>query len=242
MITIKFKRLDIRKDDRILDIGCGEGRHTIKACQQSGTMCVGADFGFQNLVETKKKLNFHRALNDLCCKSADLACMDATCMPFDDNSFDIVICSEVLEHIPNDAKAMSELVRILKPGRILAISVPRFWPEKICWLLSDEYFNANMGHVRIYKKNLLIKAVESLGVRYFSSHYAHSIHSPFWWLKCLVGPGRTDSRLVNIYHRLLVWDLMKKPKLTSFIDKLLNPILGKSLVLYFKKPQGLIKS
>lgn len=235
MLTIDFNKLEINHDDRILDIGCGEGRHTIKACQQDNTMCVGADSGFKSLVKTKEKIKFHQALNDVACKSFDLSCMDITNLPFYDNSFDIVICSEVLEHILDDKKAMSELVRILKPEKILAVSVPRFWPEKICWLLSDEYFNANMGHIRIYKKVSLIKDIESLGVKLFALHHAHSIHAPFWWLKCLMGPGRTDSKIVNLYHKLLVWDLMKKPKLTSFIDKLLNPILGKSLVLYFKK-------
>lgn len=235
MITIDFNQLNIHPDDRILDIGCGEGRHTIKACQQNETICVGADFGFENLIKTQKKLRFHQSINDLCCKTIDLSCMDMTDMPFKNGSFDSVICSEVLEHIPNDKKAINELVRILKPGKVLAISVPRFWPEKICWGLSDAYFNANMGHVRIYKKASLIKTIESFGVTCFSSHYAHSIHTPFWWLKCLVGPNRTDSSIVNLYHQLLVWDLMKKPDLTAFIDKLLNPILGKSLVLYFKK-------
>ena len=235
MLTIDFNKLDINPNDRILDIGCGEGRHTIKACQQDNTMCVGADYGFKSLVKTKEKIKFHQTFNDFACKSFDLSCMDITNLPFYDNSFDTVICSEVLEHIPDDKKAMSELVRILKPEKILAVSVPRFWPEKICWLLSDEYFNANMGHVRIYRKNALIKSIESFGVKLFALHHAHSIHAPFWWLKCLMGPGRTDSKIVNLYHKLLVWDLMKKPKLTFFIDKLLNPILGKSLVLYFKK-------
>jgi len=161
--------------------------------------------------------------------------MDVTTLPFYDNTFDIVICSEVLEHIPDGKKAMSELVRILKPGKILAVSVPRFWPEKICWQLSDEYFNANMGHVRIYDKDALIAKIQDQGFKYSGSHFAHSIHSPYWWLKCLVGPNRTDSLFVNLYHRLLVWDLMKKPSLTNWIDRLLNPILGKSVVLYFKK-------
>lgn len=236
MITIDFNRLDIHPGDRILDIGCGEGRHTIEACRQQGTRCVGADVGIKTLVETKKKIIFHQALDDLCCKSVDLSCMDVTCLPFKNNSFDTVICSEVLEHIPDDQKAMSELVRILKPGKILAVSVPRFLPEKLCWLLSDEYVNADMGHVRIYQKTALIKAIKAFGVRHVSSHYAHGIHAPFWWLKCLIGPNKTDSKLVTLYHELLVWDLMKKPRFTAFIDKLLNPVIGKSLVLYFKKP------
>jgi len=235
MITIDFSKLDISPDAKILDIGCGEGRHTIKACQQKDTICIGADFVFKNLVETKNKLAFHKNFNDLKCKTIDLSCMDVTKLPFKNDSFDSIICSEVLEHIPDDAMAISELIRILKPKKILAVSVPRCWPEKICWLLSDEYFNANMGHVRIYKKKSLIKTIESFGVKHYACHYAHSIHAPFWWLKCFFGPNRTDSKPVNLYHRILVWDLMKKPKFTSFIDKLLNPVLGKSLVLYFKK-------
>ncbi len=236
MITIDFNRLDLKaKEAKILDIGCGEGRHIIRAAQESDTICTGADFGFDNCITTKEKLQFHDDINDLSCKDWNLSCMDVTSLPFKDNSFDAVICSEVLEHIPDDSTAFSELIRIVKPGKTLAVSVPRFLPEKICWLLSDEYFNANMGHVRIYKKQNLIKRIENLGVKHFATHYAHSIHSPFWWLKCLVGPNREDSKLVNLYHKILVWDLMKKPKITRFIDQLLNPILGKSLVLYFTK-------
>ncbi len=152
MITIDFNRLDIRPFDRILDIGCGEGRHTIRAAQERDTICTGADFSFDNLIQTRDKLIFHDEINDLSCRDWHLSAMDITALPFPDNSFDIVICSEVLEHIPDDATAMSELVRIVRPGKILAVSVPRSWPEKICWRLSEDYFNADMGHVRIYKK------------------------------------------------------------------------------------------
>ena len=235
VLTIDFDRLNIRPGQRILDIGCGEGRHTIEACRRKGTLCVGADFIIDNLIQTRKKLEFHQEINDIHCQTIDLSCMDVTRLPFKSNSFDIVICSEVLEHIKDDKKAVSELVRILKPGKILAISVPRYLPEKICWILSREYSHTPMGHVRIYKKATLIRMIESFKVNFLFSHYSHSLHAPFWWLKCLTGPGRTDSTPVNLYHRLLVWDLMKKPAVTRFIDRLFNPILGKSLVLYFKK-------
>ena len=238
MITIDFNRLTIDKGTRILDIGCGEGRHTLTACQYPDTICVGADFGFNPLLETQKKIGFHRHFGDIQCRQVDLSCMDITCMPFKDNSFDIVICSEVLEHINDDTRAISELFRILKPGKTLAISVPRFWPEKICWMLSDEYANTDMGHVRIYRKKPLIEKIKSFGLNFVSSHFAHSLHSPYWWLKCLSGPSRTDSTPVNLYHQLLVWDLMKKPKLTAYLDRFLNPLAGKSLVLYFTKHQG----
>jgi SAM-dependent methyltransferase len=236
MITMDFNRLGITPGNRILDIGCGEGRHTVRACQEPDTFSIGGDFGFNNLVTTKGKLEFHERLNDLSCRDWALSAMDVTALPFADDSFDVVICSEVLEHIPDDEKAVSELIRILKPGKILAVSVPRAWPEWICWQLSDEYHNANMGHVRIYSKKEMMGKIQKKGPQYLGCHYAHSIHSPYWWLKCFVGPTRTDSLAVNLYHKLLVWDLMKKPALTTTIDRLLNPLMGKSLVLYFKKP------
>lgn len=235
MITMDFNRLNIRPGDRVLDIGCGEGRHTVRMCQEEGTVCTGADYGFDNLKTTRGKLQFHQAIDDLLCKDWNLSCMDITAMPFDTDSFDVVICSEVLEHIPDDDTAIDELARIVKPGKTLAVSVPRAWPEKICWQLSDEYFNANMGHVRIYNKDQLVDRIKKRGFTFLGAHFAHSIHSPYWWLKCLVGPNRTDSSAVNLYHRLLVWDLMKKPKLTAWIDRLLNPVLGKSVVMYFNK-------
>jgi len=235
MITVDFTHLDIQAGHRILDIGCGEGRHMVMACRQPGTCCVGADFGYDNLVSTRSKLAFHQALNDLACRDFSLSCMDVTCLPFTDNSFDAVICSEVLEHIPDDDLAVSELVRILKPGRILAVSVPRFLPEKICWLLSDAYTRTSGGHVRIYCKKSLVTKFCAKNMVFAGSHFAHSIHTPYWWLKCLTGPDRNDVPLVNLYHKLLVWDLMEKPRITAFMDRLLNPVLGKSLVLYFKK-------
>ena len=236
MITVDFSRLDINSHDRILDIGCGEGRHMVRAAQEKDTRCTGADFVFDNLVQTRNKLNFHRAMGDLNCRDWHLSAMDVTRMPFKNKAFDLVICSEVLEHIPDHETAVSELVRILRPGKTLAVSVPRFFPEKICWTLSKEYTRSPMGHVRIYRKQDLKKMFEEQGMRYLGGHHAHALHTPYWWVKCLAGMNRTDSIPVNLYHRLLVWDMMKTPKITALADQWLNPILGKSLVLYFQKP------
>ena len=69
-----------------------------------------------------------------------------------------------------------------------------------------------------------------------SQHHAHALHSPYWWLRCAVGPKREDHALVSAYHRLLVWDITSAPFLTRFTERLLNPIVGKSLVVYSVKP------
>jgi hypothetical protein len=70
------------------------------------------------------------------------------------------------------------------------------------------------------------------------AHHAHALHSPFWWLKCAVGVANPDHPAVAAYHKLLVWDLMRRPKVTQLAESLLNPLVGKSVAMYFTKPRA----
>jgi hypothetical protein len=51
-----------------------------------------------------------------------------------------------------------------------------------------------------------------------------------------VGPHDDDHPATRLYHRLLVWDMMARPRVTRVTEKLLNPVIGKSLVMYARKP------
>jgi hypothetical protein len=51
-----------------------------------------------------------------------------------------------------------------------------------------------------------------------------------------VGVDDADHPLVAAYHRLLVWDMMEAPRITRLAERLLDPVVGKSLVLYLRKP------
>ncbi len=235
MLTVNFDRLSIKPGYRILDIGCGSGRHTCAAYRCRNAFAIGADLDAVELGAAKKRLQFHESIGENGGGMWGLTLADVGVLPFEDNFFDLVICSEVLEHVSDDRRAAGEMIRVLKPGHNLAVSVPRFWPESICWALSTAYTSSDNGHIRIYRKKKLIALLENLGVKHWAVHYAHSLHTPYWWLKCLLGPDRTDSTAVNLYHRFLTWDIMKQPKLVAGLDKLLNPLLGKSLVVYFKK-------
>jgi ubiquinone/menaquinone biosynthesis C-methylase UbiE len=235
VITVDFKRLKIRPGCRILDIGCGTGRHTSAAFQLEKITVIGADRNINDLCEAGDRIQLHERLGEHGGGRWGLAAADITGLPFKNNVFDLVICSEVLEYIARDDIAASEIIRVLKPGHTLVVSVPRYLPERICWALSRDYTATDNGHIRIYRKKKLIRCLEGFGLKHWAVRYAHSLHTPYWWLKCLVGPNREDATLVNLYHRFLSWDIMDKPRLVGWVDRLFNPVLGKSLVIYFKK-------
>ncbi len=235
MITVDFNRLPIRPGYRVLDVGCGSGRHTCAVSRLKEVVAIGLDINPDDVIEAKNRLIYEERLGEQGGGVWGTIVADIAHMPFKDNSFDLVICSEVLEHIHDQETATCEAVRVLKAGKDLVVSVPRRLPERICWALSDDYQNANNGHIRIYKKKELTGLLENAGTRKWADHFAHSLHTPYWWLKCLVGPTRNDSALVNLYHSFLVWDMMKHKWITRFLDRLLNPLLGKSVVLYLRK-------
>ena len=141
MNTVDFNRLcgsDSKRlaSYRILDIGCGTGRHTCAAFRFSKVVAIGIDIKFEDVIETKNRLIFQKNLGENGGGVLALAVADMLSLPFKDNFFDLVICSEVLEHIHDHKAAVSETIRVLKPGKDLVISAPRYLPERICWWIS----------------------------------------------------------------------------------------------------------
>lgn len=235
--TVKFDLLGLKPGDKVLDLGCGEGRHAISACLIEGIFSVGIDLSRRDL---KTALGRYKEGGfKVASKSKDrqagmlLSVATGDLLPFADNTFDKVICSEVLEHIENYESVLQEIERVIKTDGKLAVSVPRFWPEWICWKLSAGYHQVEGGHIRIFRTKQLVNSIERRGFRFIKRHWAHSLHVPYWWLKCLFWDR--EPWPVRMYHKLLVWDLMSAPRLTKWIDSLLNPLMGKSVVIYFDK-------
>jgi SAM-dependent methyltransferase len=238
MLTVDFARLKPAPGCWILDIGCGSGRHTAAAYRIPAALVVGVDAAHSELAAARRRLELHDRFGEHGGGRCAFCAADGLQLPFASERFDFVICAEVLEHIPDHHRAVAEIARVLRPGGDAVVSVPRYGPERLCWALSHDYAPADGGHIRIYRKKALTALLEQTGLSVWCTHHAHSLHTPYWWLKCLVGPDRKEARLVNLYHRFLTWDLMRKPRITGCIERLLNPVLGKSLVVYCKKPLG----
>jgi len=235
MLTVDFSKINLKPGVRVLDAGCGNGRHLYEAFKRPGVQVVGLDMKSEDVTKARNMMRLMEKEGEGGEAGWGIFTGDITKLPFSDHSFDIVICSEVLEHIPDEAEAIREITRVLKPGEIMAVSVPRFFPELICWALSKTYRNEPGGHIRIYRKRELIRKLEEAGLVCFDTGRAHGLHAPYWWLKCMVGLENESSRLVKLYHDFLVWDIEKRPWLTRTLEKLANPFVAKSSVLYLKK-------
>jgi SAM-dependent methyltransferase len=238
VITIEFRRFRIVPGHRILDIGCGTGRHLGQTVQNAEVLSVGIDRNIADLKHTIERIRFLDRWSQVR-GTWGLIAGDVTSLPLSGHSFDRIICSEVLEHVPDHERALKEIVRILKPNGYVAFSVPRFFPEWICWQLSPAYRNDPGGHIRIYTKKQFYGLLKRFGLTSYGFHFAHALHTPFWWLKCLLKSDEKSSRLIRLYHRFLVWDIMKRPAIVRMLEQILNPIFGKSFVVYARKEQGI---
>jgi SAM-dependent methyltransferase len=236
MLTVDFDRLGVGAGTKVIDVGCGAGRHSFEAYRR-GSEVIAFDQNVADLNDVDEILQAMKDQGEVPESArAETVKGDALDLPYADGTFDCVIASEILEHVLEDDRAIAELVRVLKPGGSLAITVPRWLPEKVCWILSDEYHANEGGHIRIYRADTLRDKVLAHGLRLTHTHHAHALHSPFWWLKCAVGASKNDHPAVAAYHKLLVWDMVEQPWITRTVESLLNPLIGKSVALYFRKP------
>jgi len=245
MLTVRFEQLGVRKGDLLLDLGAGAGRHAFESFRR-GARVVAFDYSAAELKDVAGLFAAMRAAGEAGTEPGSLAATangDALALPFPDDTFDRIIASEVLEHVTDDQQALREIFRVLKPGGTLAATVPSWLPEQICWALSEEYHAPFVegGHVRIYAEPRLRRRMRAAGLRPGAAHHAHALHSPYWWLKCAVGPTNDDHPLVKAYLKVLIWDIAGTQPMgtvTRLAERVLNPVLGKSLVVYATKPTG----
>lgn len=207
--------LDLMSGGKIIDIGCGDGYYLhLLSSLPINNYLLGFDYD---------KIVLDNARKNLGNKKIKLVNGSATNMQFNDNSFDNAIMTEVLEHIEDDKKALSEVYRIIKPKGVLLLTVPNFnfpflW-DPINWLLqrifgihiSGTGFFAGIWarHIRLYKKGELITLVQKAGFKVEETEDLTTRCLPF------------NHYLVNLVARFL-YDVKPSQKLTDPISKFKN--------------------
>lgn len=117
MLTVDFNRFTLGPGMTVLDVGCGQGRHSFEALRR-GADVTAFDFSQSDLDEVQTMFDAMAAEGQVPASGAYRTVQgDARAMPFDDASFERVIASEVLEHIVEDDAAIDEIVRVTKPDR-----------------------------------------------------------------------------------------------------------------------------
>ncbi len=231
MLTVDFDFMQVSDGELVLDIGCGEGRHAWELCKRSSCCLYGVDIDETSLkkahyafylLEQQKEIKGNWALTRA----------DITSLPFKGKSFDKIVCSEVLEHVPDDIAAIRELVRVLKDKGTIAISVPSYLPEALCWKIDRNYYDRPGGHVRIYKQSELVAKLEENNLRVYETRHKHALHSFYWILRCLFGVNNDGALITSIYYRFLVWDIYHNLRPVRILETILDRFFAKSLVLY----------
>ncbi len=231
LLTVDLERLDVRPGDRLLDAGCGEGRHCFGALER-GASVVGLDLDLPSLRMARGALADRAAELD---RGGSVLQGNAFALPFEDGTFDKVICAEVMEHVHDYRGAVRELARVLRPGGRIAVTIPTATSEHLYLRLGDDYFESPGGHIRIFRPRDLARGLAAAGFAVEGVSFAHGLHTPYWVLRSIAQlPDADRSRLVRGYRFMLI--RATASRVMDRVEKwILNYVCPKSLVLYGTK-------
>jgi 2-polyprenyl-3-methyl-5-hydroxy-6-metoxy-1,4-benzoquinol methylase len=150
----------VNAGDRVLDVGCGEGRFAAELAR-AGAEVVGIDIAAEPL---RRAREHHPELVDLRQVPA------AGAWPLPDASFDAVWAGEVIEHVADTAGWLSELRRVLRSGGVLLLSTPDHGRLRMLgWALApykfEAHFDPRADHLRFYTRRTLSELLEDFGFR-----------------------------------------------------------------------------
>lgn len=234
-----FEWIDPQDTDLILDAGCGRGFYLNFVRQTSHARLVGLELELPHLRVARRALAH---LPDILLLSGSLYSP-----PFPSAVFDKIILSEVLEHVPDDASALQSLARVLKPGGLIAITVPNanypFWWDPVnksleallrMHIRDGVLAGIWANHLRLYTAEQLRNAVLRAGLeiaaeRSFTHHSFPFIHNIVYGFgKTILEAGMLPDSLAHAADRHNV---------SGERGALLNPVnLGLTLFEWFDRP------
>jgi SAM-dependent methyltransferase len=172
----RFLLADIRPGLRMLDVGCGDGRFTAEAAAAGATVTgvEVADAAIDRARARYPDLEFRRVEID-------------GFLPFEDGSFDIAWASEVIEHVSDTARWLSEVRRVLRPRGVILLTTPSHGRLRVA-LGGVERFSPPLGdHLHLYTQRSLTKTLEEFG---FGDLRVRAVRGPPGLRRLLFARGR----------------------------------------------------
>jgi len=178
---ILLEWLELRDHEHVLDCGCGMGFYLMVMGRMRSLRLTGIDGDSARLQWARRER-----------VPASLVCGDIEHLPFAESSFDKILMSEVLEHLADHTTGLRELLRVLRPGGILALSVPHarypFWWDPInrIWIAAGgqpirrgPIAGIWSNHQRLYEPEDLAARVRAAGFEVERIHEATHYSLPF---------------------------------------------------------------
>ncbi len=230
MLTVDFERLAVQEGNVVLDAGCGWGRHSVEYMKH-GVKVFCLDLDLDSLYKTRYTIASMMKSGKAHEKSRFLCHIgDALNLPFKNETFDRIICSEVMEHVNDDFKACAELARVLKKNGRIAITVPTYISEIIYDAITYEYFTSPGGHVRKYMPSKLAEIMRKNGLEVYAVDFKHSFHTIWWMIRGVVGLHNAEHPIATGYREFLVRGLSSN--FMRSCERFFNNFFPKSVIIY----------
>jgi len=229
-----FRGVCIRASHTVIDVGCGDGGF-IGFCAGQGAEVLFVDRDEEKLARTEQRIKASPA------RAYRAILSDCDPIPLEDGTGDLVICTEVLEHVPDPAKFLAELIRVAKPGARLLVSVPDARSEQFVSATAPPQYFEVPNHIRIFSAEAFEKLLLDSGLEIESHEFRGCFWSMFWplsWMTCEPGKGlpvENEHPIVN--HWLRLWEHVQDHPEGYKIRDALNQLLPKSQTILARKPE-----
>lgn len=225
--------VSVSASDTVIDVGCGDGAF-IHFCAMRGAEVIFLDRNEAALQRTKAKIEVSPA------RAHRGILSDCDPIPLASDSGDLVICTEVLEHVPDPEKFLLELVRVAKPGAQLLITVPDSRSEYFVGATAPPQYFEEPNHIRIFTSEQFRKLVLSTGLEIEGQQFMGCFWSIYWplsWLTCEPGSGLpVDNPHPITDHWARLWAEVQDHPQGYKIRDALNQLLPKSQSIVARKP------
>ena len=147
----------IRSSHTVVDVGCGDGG-LIGFCAGQSAEVIFIDRDSHRLAATEERIRKSPA------RAYRAIASDCDPIPLEDAIADLVICTEVLEHVPDPAAFLRELIRVTRPGGRLLVTVPDARSEQLVAATAPAYYFQAPNHIRIFTAAEFRNLVQAAGL------------------------------------------------------------------------------